>query len=81
MPCRKPRTASIIDKLNEPDPVPGTIELPQMSSTIRQVATAHFRSSLSMQKLCLRTERLKAGGAALDNAQIGTARAPHRCRL
>lgn len=34
-----------------------------------------------MQKLCLRTERLKAGGATLDNAQIGTARAPHRCRL
>ena len=34
-----------------------------------------------MQKLCLRAERREAGGTALDNAQIGTARALDGRRL
>ena len=61
-------------RLSEPDPEPGTNELPQIKSAIRQVTTAHFRLILTMQKLCLRAERREAGGTALDNAQIGTAR-------
>ena len=61
-------------RLSEPDPEPGTSELPQIKSAIRQVTTAHFRLILTMQKLCLRAERREAGGTALDNAQIGTTR-------
>ena len=61
-------------RLSEPDPEPGTSELPQIKSAIRQVTTAHFRLILTMQKLCLRAERREAGGTALDNAQISTAR-------
>ena len=34
-----------------------------------------------MRQLCLRAQRRKAGGAALDNAQIGTARALDGRRL
>lgn len=61
-------------RLSEPDPDPGTNELPQIKSAIRQVTTAHFRLILTMQKLCLRAERREASGTALDNAQVGTAR-------
>lgn len=39
----------MIAKLSEPDPVPGTSELPQISNTMTQAATAHLRSILIMQ--------------------------------